>query len=235
MIATIINAVLILLGGFIGMIFKNRIPQRFTQVLTSGLALAVMCIGISSAVKTDDTLCMIICLVVGTVIGELLRIEDHLDSLGSWIQRHVEKDKENSTFTQGFVTTSLIFCIGSMAVMGSIEAGINHDYSIILSKGVIDGVTNISFAATLGVGTLFSALAVLLYQGILTLLAGFVGPYLSAAVVTEMSAVGGLLILGIGFNMLFPERHIRVGNMLPAIFLPILYLPISAFLTGLMG
>jgi hypothetical protein len=235
MIATIINAVLILLGGFIGMIFKNRIPQRFTQVLTSGLALAVMCIGISSAVKTDDTLCMIICLVVGTVIGELLRIEDHLDSLGSWIQRHVEKDKENSTFTQGFVTTSLIFCIGSMAVMGSIEAGINHNYSIILSKGVIDGVTNISFAATLGVGTLFSALAVLLYQGILTLLAGFVGPYLSAAVVTEMSAVGGLLILGIGFNMLFPERHIRVGNMLPAIFLPILYLPISAFLTGLMG
>jgi hypothetical protein len=204
-------------------------------VLTSGLALAVMCIGISSAVKTDDTLCMIICLVVGTVIGELLRIEDHLDSLGSWIQRHVEKDKENSTFTQGFVTTSLIFCIGSMAVMGSIEAGINHNYSIILSKGVIDGVTNISFAATLGVGTLFSALAVLLYQGILTLLAGFVGPYLSAAVVTEMSAVGGLLILGIGFNMLFPERHIRVGNMLPAIFLPILYLPISAFLTGLMG
>jgi hypothetical protein len=194
-----------------------------------------MCIGISSAVKTDDTLCMIICLVVGTVIGELLRIEDHLDSLGSWIQRHVEKDKENSTFTQGFVTTSLIFCIGSMAVMGSIEAGINHNYSIILSKGVIDGVTNISFAATLGVGTLFSALAVLLYQGILTLLAGFVGPYLSAAVVTEMSAVGGLLILGIGFNMLFPERHIRVGNMLPAIFLPILYLPISAFLTGLMG
>jgi hypothetical protein len=235
MIATIINAVLILLGGFIGMIFKNRIPQRFTQVLTSGLALAVMCIGISSAVKTDDTLCMIICLVVGTVIGELLRIEDHLDSLGSWIQRHVEKDKENSTFTQGFVTTSLIFCIGSMAVMGSIEAGINHNYSIILSKGVIDGVTNISFAATLGVGTLFSALAVLLYQGILTLLAGFVGPYLSAAVVTEMSAVGGLLILGIGFNMLFPERHIRVGNMLPAIFLPILYLPISASLTGLMG
>jgi hypothetical protein len=235
MIATIINAVLILLGGFIGMIFKNRIPQRFTQVLTSGLALAVMCIGISSAVKTDDTLCMIICLVVGTVIGELLRIEDHLDSLGSWIQRHVEKDKENSTFTQGFVTTSLIFCIGSMAVMGSIEAGINHNYSIILSKGVIDGVTNISFAATLGVGTLFSALAVLLYQGLLTLLAGFVGPYLSATVVTEMSAVGGLLILGIGFNMLFPERHIRVGNMLPAIFLPILYLPISALLTGLMG
>jgi uncharacterized membrane protein YqgA involved in biofilm formation len=235
MIATVINALLILVGGLIGLLFKNRIPERFSQVLTQGLALAVMCIGITSAIKTEDTLCMIICLVIGTVIGELIRIEAHLDQLGGWIQRHVEKGKENSTFTQGFVTTSLIFCIGSMAVMGSIEAGINHDYSIILSKGVIDGVTNISFAATLGVGTLFSALAVLLYQGILTLLAGFVGPYLSAAVVTEMSAVGGLLILGIGFNMLFPERHIRVGNMLPAIFLPILYLPVSAFLTGLMG
>ncbi len=234
MIATVINAVLILIGGMIGMIFKNRIPERFSKVLTSGLALAVMCIGITSAIKTADTLCMIICLVTGTVIGELLRIEDRLDSLGGWIQRHVEKDNPNSTFTQGFVTTSLIFCIGSMAVMGAIEAGINHNYSIILSKGVIDGVTDISFAATMGVGALFSAGAVLIYQGLLTLLAGVVGPYLSAAVVTEMSAVGGLLILGIGFNMIFPEKHIRVGNMLPAIFLPILYLPVSAFLSNLL-
>ena len=234
MIATVINAILILIGGTIGLIFKNRIPDRFCQVLTSALALAVMCIGITAAIKTADTLCMIICLVIGTVIGELLRIEDRLDSLGGWIQRHVEKGKESSTFTQAFVSTSLIFCIGSMAVMGSIEAGINHNYSIILSKGVIDGVTDISFAATLGVGALFSAGAVLIYQGLLTLLAGAVGPYLSAAVVTEMSAVGGLLILGIGFNMIFPEKHIRVGNMLPAIFLPILYLPLSQLLSNLL-
>jgi uncharacterized membrane protein YqgA involved in biofilm formation len=119
-----------------------------------------------------------------------------------------------------------------MAIMGSMEAGINHNYSILLSKGVIDGVTDISFAATLGVGALFSSVAVLIYQGILTLLAGIVGPYLSTAVVTEMSAVGGLLILGIGFNMLFPERHLRVGNMLPAIFLPILYVPLAAIIGG---
>ncbi len=234
MIATVINAVLILIGGMIGLIFKNHIPERFSQVLTSGLALAVMCIGITSATKTADTLCMIICLVLGTVIGELLRIEGRLDALGGWIQRHVEKGKQNSTFTQGFVTTSLIFCIGSMSVMGAIEAGINHNYSIILSKGVIDGVTDISFAATMGVGALFSAGAVLLYQGLLTLLASVVGPYLSAAVVTEMSAVGGLLILGIGFNMIFPEKHIRVGNMLPAIFMPILYLPVSTLLSNLL-
>jgi hypothetical protein len=232
MIATVINALLILVGGLIGLLFKNRIPERFSQVLTQGLALAVMCIGITSAIKTEDTLCMIICLVIGTVIGELIRIEAHLDQLGGWIQRHVEKGKENSTFTQGFVSTSLIFCIGSMAIMGSMEAGINHNYSILLSKGVIDGVTDISFAATLGVGALFSSVAVLIYQGILTLLAGIVGPYLSTAVVTEMSAVGGLLILGIGFNMLFPERHLRVGNMLPAIFLPILYVPLAAIIGG---
>jgi uncharacterized membrane protein YqgA involved in biofilm formation len=232
MIATVINALLILVGGLIGLLFKNRIPERFSQVLTQGLALAVMCIGITSAIKTEDTLCMIICLVIGTVIGELIRIEAHLDQLGGWIQRHVEKGKENSTFTQGFVSTSLIFCIGSMAIMGSMEAGINHNYSILLSKGVIDGVTDISFAATLGVGALFSSVAVLIYQGILTLLAGIVGPYLSTAAVTEMSAVGGLLILGIGFNMLFPERHLRVGNMLPAIFLPILYVPLAAIIGG---
>ncbi len=234
MIATVINAVLILIGGILGLLFKNRIPERLTQVLTSGLALAVMCIGISSAVKTADTLCMIICLVIGTVIGELLRIEDRLDALGAWIQRHVERGKQNSTFTQGFVSTSLIFCIGSMSVMGALEAGINRNYSIILSKGVIDGVTDISFAATMGVGALFSAGSVLVYQGLLTLLAGVIGPYLSAAVVTEMSAVGGLLILGLGINMIFPEKHIRVGNMLPAIFLPVLYLPVSGFLSNLL-
>ena len=117
-----------------------------------------------------------------------------------------------------------------MAVMGSIEAGINHNYSILVSKGVIDGVTSISLAATTGVGVAFSVVPLLLYQGGLTLLAGLVGPLLSDMMVLEMSAVGGTIILGIGFNMLFPEKHIPVGNMLPAIFLPIAYLPLVELL-----
>lgn len=162
-----------------------------------------------------------------------LRIEQRLDALGDWIQKKVVKKGDTSKFTEGFVTAALLYCVGSMAVMGSLEAGINHDYSILVSKGVIDGVTGISLAATTGVGVAFSVIPLLLYQGGLTLLAGLVGPLLTDAMVLEMSAVGGTIILGIGFNMLFPEKHIPVGNMLPAVFLPIAYLPLAGLLGGL--
>lgn len=162
-----------------------------------------------------------------------LRIEQRLDALGDWIQKKVVKKGDTSKFTEGFVTAALLYCVGSMAVMGSLEAGINHDYSILVSKGVIDGVTGISLAATTGVGVAFLVIPLLLYQGGLTLLAGLVGPLLTDAMVLEMSAVGGTIILGIGFNMLFPEKHIPVGNMLPAIFLPIAYLPLAGLLGGL--
>lgn len=134
-------------------------------------------------------------------------------------------------FTEGFVTATLLFCVGSMAVMGSLEAGINHNYSIIISKGVIDGVTAITFAATMGIGVAFSTIPLLLYQGGITLLAGAVAPFLSDAVVVEMSAVGGVMLLGLAANMLdLVKERIRVGNMLPALFLPLLYLPLAQWI-----
>ena len=225
MLATYINCALVLAGSLLGLLLKGKIGPRFMSAMHSAMALCVMGIGITSAIKTEHTLCLIICMVVGTCLGVALRIEQRLDSLGGWIKRRVVKKGDSSKFTEGFVTAALLYCVGSMAVMGSIEAGINHNYSILVSKGVIDGVTSISLAATTGVGVAFSVVPLLIYQGGLTLLAELVGPLLTDMMVLEMSAVGGTIILGIGFNMLFPEKHIPVGNMLPAIFLPIAYLP----------
>jgi hypothetical protein len=226
MVATLINAGLILLGSLIGLLFKNRISTRFSVVITQGLSLCVLGIGISNVLKTDDTLCVIICMVVGTLLGEALKIEERLDGAGELLRRKLIHDDGNSRFTEGFVTTTLIYCIGAMSITGSIEAGLNHNYSILVSKGVIDGVSSISFAAAMGVGVAFSVLPLTIYQGAITLLATVVGPYLSDAVIAAMSGVGGAIIMGLGINMLgLAKTKIKVGNMLPAIFLPIAYIP----------
>ncbi len=235
--ATFINAGLILLGSIIGLLFKNKISSRFSSVISHALALCVLAIGITMAIDTNDTLCVIICMVVGVVLGEALKIEDRLDRAGEFLRRKlVHSESGNARFTEGFVTATLLYCVGAMAITGSIEAGLNHNYSIIVSKGVIDGVTSISFAAAMGVGVAFSVIPLILYQGAITLLATVVGPYLPTQVITEMSAVGGLAIMGIAINMFaIPNVKLKVGNMLPGIFLPILYLPLVNWLGELMG
>ena len=233
--ATFINAGLILLGSLIGLLFKNFIPPRFSSIVTHALGLCVLGIGISSAVGTQNALCVIVCMVAGTILGEALRIEDRLDSVGGALQRRLMKAGGSSRFTEGFMNASVLFCVGAMAITGSLNAGLNGDYTVLVSKGVIDGVTSITYAAIFGVGTAFSVVPLILYQGGLTLLAQFVGPYLPQDVVVEMSAVGGTIIVGIALNMLgLPREKIRVGNMLPAMFLPMAYLPLSRWLTALM-
>ena len=216
--ATFINAGLILLGSLIGLLFKNFIPPRFSSIVTHALGLCVLGIGVSSAVGTQNALCVIVCMVVGTILGEALRIEDRLDSVGGALQRRLMKAGGSSRFTEGFMNASVLFCVGAMAITGSLNAGLNGDYTVLVSKGVIDGVTSITYAATFGVGT------------------AWVGPYLAPAVITEMSAVGGTIIMGIAINMLgLGQGKIKVGNMLPAIFLPLAYLPLAEWLGRLMG
>ena len=236
MIATVINAALVLVGSILGLLLKNKISDRFSSVVTQALALCVLSIGISMAVGTQNTLCVIICMVLGVMLGEALKIEDRLDGAGEFLRRKLIKDKggSNSRFTEGFVTATLLYCVGAMAITGSIEAGLNHNYSIIVSKGVIDGVTSITFAAAMGIGVAFSILPLMIYQGAITLLAAVVGPYLPPEVITEMSAVGGIAIMGIAVNMLnVPNLKIKVGNMLPGIFLPIAYIPLVNWISGL--
>ena len=234
MLATFVNAALVIAGSLIGFVFKSRISEKSADTIISGLGLCVLLVGVTGAIKTGDMLCVIVCMVIGTAAGEALRIEDRLDKLGDALKGRLPGKGGTGRFTEGFVSATLLFCVGSMAIVGSLEAGINGDYSIILTKSVIDGTTAVMLSATLGVGVMFSALGVLAYQGVLTLASMWAGPFLSGVVVTEMSAVGGLLIIGIAINMMkLREKKIRVGNMLPAVFLPMAYLPVAEALTAL--
>ena len=235
MIACVINAVLVLLGSAVGLLFKSRIKESWSRAIMVALGLCVLVIGISGAIQTQSLLCVILSMVIGTILGELLRIEDRLDSLGQVLKSRLMKGRESGRFTEGFMTASLMFCVGSMAIVGSMEAGISHNYSTILSKSVIDCVTAVTFSAAMGIGVAFSAASVLVYQGLLTLLFIFIGDFLPGTSITEMSATGSLLIIALGLNMLgvTGENRIRVGNMLPAIFLPIALMPLMQWISRL--
>ena len=235
MIAVLVNVATVLLGSTVGLIFRNKINEKFTKAVISALALVTILIGLCSALDTADILCVIICMALGTIIGELIRIDDGIESAGDLIKKKLLKGKRaENRFTEGFVTACIVFCVGSMTIMGSFEAGINGNNSIIYAKSALDFVSSMMFAAAMGLGVPFAALFVLVFQGALTLLASVLAPFLSAAVVTEMSAVGGVILVGMGINMLELSPHrIKVANMLPAIFLPIAYIPLSVWITSL--
>ena len=232
MTATFINMALVLLGGAIGLIFKNKINENFSKSLVCALGLCVLVIGIQSAVKTENMILVIISIIIGTLTGEYLNIEGRLYGLGESLKNKFGKGESSKTFAEGFLSSSLLFCVGSMAVMGSMEAGINGDYSIIISKSIIDGITAISLAAALGMGVLFSAFAILIYQGGITIISMYLGSFMSPVMITEMSAVGGILIIALSLNMLGIAKT-KPGNMLPAILVPIIYYPLSNWILSL--
>jgi len=235
MIAVFVNMAAVLVGSFLGILCRNKIKENLSTVLTSALALVTTSIGIASAIKTGDTLCVIICLVIGTCLGTLLKIHKRIEDAGDYFkQKLFHSANGGGRFTEGLVTASLLFCIGSMTIMGSFEAGINHNYSIIFAKSAIDMVSAMMFAAVMGVGVAFSAIPVFIIQGTLTLLAKVISPYLSEAVILEMSSVGGTILIGIGVNMLdISPKKIRVADMIPAIFLPALYIPVYNLIANL--
>ena len=227
MIACIVNAIVVILGGLLGLLLGGRLQEKHTQTIVNGLGICTIVIGITSAIATSNILVVIMCLVLGTIVGEALKIEHRLDSMGDWLKARVAKNG-GSRFTEGFVTASLLFCVGSMSIMGSFDAGLRSDYNTIFAKSALDGVMAVTFAATMGVGVLFSSCTILIYQGALTLLAGLVEPYLSAEVIVEMSAVGGVMIMGTGMNILgLTKSRIKVGNMLPAIVFPVIWFAIK--------
>ena len=227
MIGTLINVAAIIAGSALGLCIKRGFRQSMADVVMQGLGLCVMLIGLSGALKTGNVLLMILSMVIGGVLGSLIGIQKRVEQLGEFAQRKLTRNNEgsNSTFAQGFVTASLVFCVGAMAVVGSLDSGIRGDHSTLIAKAALDGVASVVFAGTLGPGVMLSALPVLLYQGTIALLGNVVAPLLSDTVVQEMSAVGGLLIVGIGLNMLL-KSEIRVADLLPAIFVPFLYYPI---------
>lgn len=221
MLGTIVNSVAIIIGALLGNLIGNRFSENIKSTVLQGIALTVMVIGISMAISTENMLIITLSIVTGGIIGELLRIENHLDSLGQRLEARYAKD--DSDFTQAFVSASLLYCVGAMAVMGAIESGLTGNHSILFVKSILDGVTAIIFSSSLGIGVAFSALPVFLYQGIITLAASSVKNLLSDGIIREMSATGGVLILGLGLNMLEIKMNIKVGNLLPAIFTAILF------------
>ena len=233
MVAVLVNVATVLLGSAVGLIFRNKINEKFTKAVISALALVTILIGLSSALGTADILCVILCMALGTIIGELIHIDDGIEGAGDFIKRKLLKGKNaENRFTEGFVIACIVFCVGSMTIMGSFEAGINGNNSIIYAKSALDFVSSMMFATAMGLGVPFAALFVLVFQGALTLLAGVLAPFLSVAVITEMSAVGGVILVGMGINMLeLSPRRIKVANMLPAIFLPIAYVPLSNWIS----
>ncbi|KAF5046043.1 putative membrane protein YdfK [bioreactor metagenome] len=220
MLGTIVNALAIVVGGIIGIIFKNIIPDKLSESLLKATGLAVVTVGIRLSLAGENLTLLIISVIAGTLIGELLDIEGRLDRLGQNIEGRLKN--KDSNITAGFVSCTLVYCVGSMSIMGAIQSGLTGNHEILFSKALIDGIVSISMAVSMGVGVIFSSISVLLYQGLLTILAQFVQSLLSPEVISEMTAVGGTVIMAIGLNFLEIKR-VKVGNMLPAIFLPILY------------
>jgi uncharacterized membrane protein YqgA involved in biofilm formation len=220
MLGTIVNTMAIIGGSLVGLIFSRFIPTKMTDSLIHAVAFAVILIGLKMAWKTDAFIIVICSLTFGTIIGELIRIEHRVNNLGNWLEERFAKP--GSSISKGFVTTSLLYCVGSMAIVGALESGLTGNHDTLFAKSVLDGLGSIIFAASMGIGVLFSAASVFLYQGFITVSASFMKQFLTPEVITQMSAVGGLLIVAMGFNMLEMVK-IKVGNCLPAIFIPLIY------------
>jgi len=232
MIGTLINCAAIILGSAVGLLLRKGMKKKIADTVMQGVGLCVLLIGLSGALETQNTLLVIISMVVGGVVGAWIDIDDKMNRLGAFAQRKLTRDGyENNTFAKGFVTASLIFCVGAMAVVGSLESGIQGDHSTLIAKSMLDGITSMILASTLGIGVMLSAVPILLYQGGIALLGTVIAPFLSTEVITEMSAVGGLLITGIGINMTL-EKDLKVANLLPAILVPFLYYPIYHLIGG---
>ncbi len=228
-----INAAAVLVGGLVGLLLRGGISARFRSIVSQGLALCVLLIGIQNAVKTADMMCVIVSVVLGALIGEALKIDKRLDRVGELAQQKFAGTGDGR-FSEGFVTATLLYCVGAMAVVGSLQAGLAGDGSTLLAKSALDGVSSVIFASAMGPGVILSIVPLTVYQGSIALAANVVGPALSDAVINEMSAVGGLLIIALALNMLEATKtRVRVANLLPAIFLPIAYLPLYRLLSGL--
>lgn len=226
MFATVVNALAIIVGSLIGVLLNEGIPKKINDTLMKGMALCVILIAImginsvSGKLGSNDTLIIIVSIAIGAIIGEGVDIERRLKNLGDSIERKLKG--RGGKVSEGFVTSSLVFCVGAMAIVGSLQSGLNGNYKILFAKSVIDGIASVVFASTLGIGVMLSAASVFIYQGTITITAGLLKGVLLTPVVNDMTAVGSALIIAIGLNMLGSSK-VKVANLLPAIFLPMVY------------
>lgn len=234
MIAVIINAITVIVGASIGLLAKKAIPDGWSDIIMRGMGLIAMYIGIRGIFDGENTIVMIISLVIGAMLGEGLQIEERFNSFADGVEKRLDSRGGKSNFAQGFIASSLLFCVGAMTVVGSLNAGLKGDNTLLLTKSVMDGVSSIMFAASMGIGVLFASIPVIVIQGGIVLLAGLVEPWLSLTVINEMTCVGSLLIIAIGFNLTL-DAKLKVLNYMPALFMPIIICPAYSFIAGLIG
>jgi len=235
MLGTIVNSLAIIAGSLLGLFFSKGIPDNYKEIILSAVGLSVILIGVKSALVSDSLMVIIFSLVLGSLAGEGMKIEKRLADLGDFLESRVAaKSSDSSSFSRGFVTAGLVFCVGSMAIVGSLESGLTGNHQTLFAKSVLDGVTSVIFASTMGLGVMFSSVAVFLYQGMITLTAVFMKNFLVTETIEQMTSVGGLLIVAIGLNML-KITTIRVGNLIPAIFLPLVYSALRQWLSAFSG
>ena len=220
MTGTIINVAAILIGGTIGLIFGSRIPERFKHTVIAGMGLFTAAMGLQMFLKSVNPLIVLGALIIGAMLGEWIGIEDWLQALGETLEKRFSQDTEmgaSSRFVRGFMVASLLFCIGPMAILGSIQDGLTGDYNLLAVKSTLDGFASIAFASTLGIGVMFSSIIILIYQGGISLLAGQLNAIVTDPMMAEMTATGGVILMGVAFNNLLEIKKIRVGNFLPAL------------------
>lgn len=221
MLGTIVNTAAVMVGSIIGMLVNDRLNKRVTEVMMKGLALCTIIIGVQGALKGENTLIMILSMVVGVFIGESINIDKHMTCLIESVERRFAKNKEKS-LSKGFISASLLFCIGSMTIVGCMNAGLSGDNSMLYTKSMLDFCSSMIFASTMGLGVFLSSFFVLAYQGLLTVVGMMAAPIFTTAVINEMTCVGSLLIIATGLNML-EITDLKLMNFVPAMFLPILF------------
>ncbi len=217
---TLVNAAAIAACGALGTFVIKNVPERFNEIMVKATGLSILFIGISGALKNEHVILLILSMVIGSIIGEWIDIDGKMKKFGDAVEKRLNFGKGN--FSQGFVTATIVFVTGAMAIVGAMNSGLTQDHSMLYAKSILDGVLALVFAGTMGIGVAFSAIPIVIYEGLIATIAAFVGDFMSAEMITEMGAVGSLIIAAIGFNFL-DIKQIKVANMIPAMFIPCIY------------
>jgi uncharacterized membrane protein YqgA involved in biofilm formation len=245
MLGPVVNALAVVVCSLAGCFLIKGIPERFEDHIRKAIGLVTVYVGIKGALDNQNILLLVMSMVIGAVIGELINIDKWMNRFGQWAERKLRTNnaetlegapsisggekKQRHSFSKGFVSASILFCTGSMAIVGSMQSGLQGNHDILFAKSILDGSLSLVFGASMGIGVVFSAVSVLVYQGAITLASQAVSGYLTPEIIREMSAAGSLVIAGIGFNF-FGVKEIKVANLIPAVFIPWIWLTVADFL-----
>lgn len=229
MISPFVNALMVIAGSLIGLLLNKGIPEKVSDSVMKALGLCTLYIGITGALKGENTMILILSMVLGTAVGEFFDLDARLYQLGNFMESRFKTQNGNTApFAEGFVTATLLFCVGAMAIVGSLQSGLTGNHEMIFAKSILDFVAAIIFASTLGIGVIFSAASVFIYQGAIVMLSGWIAPFLTEGVIAEMTSTGSLLIIALALNILGITK-LKVMNLIPAVFFPVLLYGLLAF------